>query len=110
MTSGMSIFHKMTGFGFMGILFVLAAWLVCLAWLPEWYPYLLAGATSWAGRIVLIGMTWVYFYHFSCGVRHLLWAAGWCLSLPCVYRTAYVSLAFSFLATAGLWFYILRGA
>jgi succinate dehydrogenase / fumarate reductase, cytochrome b subunit len=107
MTSGMSIFHKATGVLLMGVLIVLVAWLVCLAWLPAWYPYLLFAATSLIGRIVLIGMTWVYFYHFSCGVRHLLWAAGWCMSLRDIYWTAYAALAVSFLATAGVWVVVL---
>lgn len=111
LTSGMSIFHKITGVGIAGGLVVLIAWLACLAWLPTaWSVLFIDVATSWIGRLFLFGWSWAFFYHLGCGIRHLLWHAGLCLSLPWVYGTGYVVLAFSVLAPLALWTYILVGA
>lgn len=107
LTSGLSIFHKGTGFALFAGYFVLVAWLVCLAWLPDWYPLFIAVATSWIGRIFLIGWTWAFLFHMSVGTRYFFWAAGWGLSLKHVYFWGYLALAFSFIATIGLWALIL---
>jgi succinate dehydrogenase / fumarate reductase cytochrome b subunit len=103
----MSIFHKITGIGMYAGLFALVSWLACVAGGKESYYIFSYIANSVVGRIFLIGWTWAFFYHFGCGIRHLLWAAGKCLSLDCVYKTGYVALAFSAIATISLWAVIL---
>lgn len=109
LTSGLSIFHKITGVSLCGLLVVIVSWLACLAWAPQWHDYFVLAATSWIGRLFLIGWTWAFFYHFGVGVRYLFWAAAWGMSLKDIYRWGYVALAFSFLATGGLWAVILSG-
>ncbi len=109
MTSGLSIFHKITGVALAGLLAVIVAWLVIVAWMPEWYEPFVWLCTTWIGRIFFIGMTWAFFYHFSVGVRYLFWAAAWGLSLKHVYLWGYVALTFSFLATGAVWTAIFMG-
>ncbi len=107
LTSGMSIFHKITGIGMAGGVVVLVAWLACLALGKETYDTLMALLTTPVGQILLFGWTWAFFYHLCCGIRHLLWAAGWSLSIKAVYVTGYIALAVSTLLTLGLWAMIL---
>ncbi len=103
LTSGMSIFHKITGIALAVFMAVIVAWLAIVAWLPEWHDPFKDVCTSWFGRLLLMGWSWAFFYHFGCGVRYLFWATGRGLSLKDVYRWGYVALAFSFLATLALW-------
>jgi succinate dehydrogenase / fumarate reductase, cytochrome b subunit len=111
-TSGLSIFHRFTGVGLAGGIAVLMAWLVCLAWLPDWYAPFMSLLTSPLGKIFLYGWTWAFFFHFGCGIRHLLWDFGWCFSLRNIYLSGYIVLAASFVLTIGLWVIVLgaRGA
>ena len=107
LTSGMSIFHKITGVGMAGGLVVLVAWLACLAMGKETYDTLMSLLTTPVGQILLFGWTWAFFYHLCCGIRHLLWAAGWALSIKAVYVTGYIALAISTILTFSLWAIIL---
>jgi succinate dehydrogenase / fumarate reductase cytochrome b subunit len=107
MTSGLSIFHKMTGIGLSGGLILLVVWLACLAAGKETYDGIMAILTHPIAKIFLIAWTWAFFFHFGVGIRHLLWATGRCLSLKSIYTTGAIALAFSFLATIGLWAFIL---
>ena len=107
LTSGMSIFHRFTGIGLAGGVTLLVAWLVCLAWLPDFYPLFMSLLTSIIGKIFLFGWTWAFFYHLSTGIRHLLWDAGWGLSLKGIYTSGYIALTISTLLTLGLWIIVL---
>jgi len=107
LTSGMSIFHKITGVGMAGGIVVLVIWLACLSMGKETYDQLLALLKSPVGLILLFGWTWAFFYHLCCGIRHLLWAAGWSLSIKAVYISGYIALAISTILTLGLWYIIL---
>lgn len=107
LTSGMSIFHKITGIGLDGGLALLVAWLACLAHGREAYDAFMAVVASPVGKLFLFGWTGAFFYHMSCDIRHLLWAAGKGMEIKAVYRSGYIALAFSVLATLGLWAFIL---
>jgi succinate dehydrogenase / fumarate reductase, cytochrome b subunit len=107
LTSGMSIFHRFTGVGLAGGIAVLVAWLGCLAWLPVLYDPFMWLLTSIVGKICLFGWTWAFFYHFGCGIRHLLWDFGKCLSLEGIYSSGRIVLASSALLTIGLWIKVL---
>lgn len=106
-TSGMSIFHKITGISLAGVIIVFILWMASLSFGKDVYDQFMELANSIIGRIFLIGWTWAYFYHIACSARHLTWATGRGTSLNFIYKSAYVALAFSFLATASLWAFIL---
>jgi len=103
LTSGMSIFHRITGVGLTFGLPVFVIWLMALARGPNYYAMVMGLLRTTVGQILLFGWTWAFFYHFCNGVRHLIWDAGKMLSLKAVYISGYITLALSVVMTALLW-------
>jgi succinate dehydrogenase / fumarate reductase cytochrome b subunit len=76
LTMMMSIVHRITG----GALYVgsllLAWWLLAAAAGPNAYATFQSVASSFIGRVVLLGYTWALIHHMLGGVRHLIWDTG----------------------------------
>ncbi len=108
-TSGLSILHRVTGAGMTLGVPVFVAWLVALASGPEGYQMFLDCAHTMVGRLLLYGWSFAFFYHFACGIRHLLWNAGLCLEIKDVYSTGRVALPAAALVTIAIWGKILLG-
>ena len=76
LTMMMSIVHRITG----GALYVgsllLAWWLLAAASGPNAYAAFQSVASSFIGRIVLLGYTWALVHHMLGGLRHLVWDTG----------------------------------
>ncbi len=106
LTSAMSIFHRVTGVSLAPALAIVVAWLAALATGGKCYEGFLWAATSPIGQLCLFGWTFAGFYHMCCGVRHLLWDAGWCVEIHQVYSTGRVALPVAAISTLGVWFII----
>jgi succinate dehydrogenase / fumarate reductase cytochrome b subunit len=104
LTSGMSIFHRMTGIALACGLPVFVLWLVVAAGGPEIYVNFINLFHNIIGQILLFGWTFAFFYHFCCGIRHLLWDAGYGLTIKAVYTSGYIAIGIAVLATACVWF------
>lgn len=76
-TSGVSIFHRITGVILAAGLIVLVYWLGAAAYGPEAYARAQAFLGSWFGYLMLFGFTVALFYHICNGIRHLFWDIGW---------------------------------
>lgn len=99
MTSGLSIFHRITGVALtLGTLF-LTWWLVAAAYGPEQFATAQAFLGSVIGQLLLWGFTFAVFYHLANGVRHLLWDFGWGFELEQLRFSGIVMLAFAGVAT-----------
>jgi succinate dehydrogenase cytochrome b subunit len=103
LTMMMSIVHRITG----GALYVgtllLAWWLVAAATGPEAYAHFQNVATSWIGRLVLLGYTWALIHHLLGGIRHFVWDMGKGFELGKVEWAARLTLAGSILLTGVVW-------
>lgn len=99
----MSILHRMTGVWLALGLPVFVAWMAMLAAGPEVYKAFTNVCHTKAAQVLLFGWTWAFFYHFCCGIRHLLWDAGWFLSLKGMHITGWVTLLISTGLTVGVW-------
>src|SRR3546814_21060257 len=65
-----SILHRMTGAGLATVGVVgLVWWLTAAAMGPEAYETFYACATGWLGKLIGIGLTWVFFQHLMSGLR-----------------------------------------
>lgn len=104
LTSGLSIFNRVTGVALGFGLPVFVFWLMVLGKDEKAYDLFLACAHSTVGTILLMGWSWAFAFHLCMGVRHLLWDMGLFLEIKQVYRTGYVALAASVVLTAGFWF------
>jgi succinate dehydrogenase / fumarate reductase cytochrome b subunit len=71
-----SILHRATGIA-MAVGFVLfALWLADTAAGADAYAVFASVMGSTPGRILLVGWSWAFFYHFANGIRHLAWDSG----------------------------------
>ena len=78
-----SITHRATGVGLAAGLLLLSCWLAAAAKGPESYQAIHSLIVSFPGRLVLLGFTAALFFHFSNGIRHLIWDTGRGLELSC---------------------------
>lgn len=102
-SSAMSIFHRITGVGLSLGLPVFVTWLVVLAAGPNLYIKFADLFQTAFGQILLFGWTWAFFYHFCCGIRHLLWDAGYFLDIKGMRISGWTALTVSSLLTAVIW-------
>ena len=92
-TMATSIFHRATGLALSAGLLVLVAWLAALAAGPDAHQRFAVFAATWPMK-VLLGLWIVSFcYHFTNGIRHLLWDAGIGLERPQARRSAAIVVA-----------------
>lgn len=108
LTSILSILHRATGIALsLGVLY-LAVWVMCASAGPETYAKFQAFNGSIVGRFVLGGWLFCVFYHLFNGIRHLFWDAGYGFEIKDAYRSGWLVVAASLVATAIAWIAGLR--
>ena len=100
LTSVLSIGNRITGVALSAYAVGLVIWLVAAAAGPDAYAAVDAFIGSWVGRIVLLGGTFCFFFHFCGGIRHLFWDAGYGFSLRATYASGWAVVAASIVLTA----------
>jgi len=108
LTSMLSILHRATGIALAVGALYLAVWVMCAAASPRAYAVFQDFNTSIAGRIVLGGWLFSAFYHPCNGIRHLFWDAGYGFELKDAYRSGWIVVAVSLIATVLSWIVGLR--
>jgi|SRR5687767_3135027 len=75
-TMSLSILHRITGcvatVGFIAFVW----WLMALASGPDAYAAAMRCLGSPLGKLLLVGFTFSFIYHFCNGIRHLVWDTG----------------------------------
>ena len=107
-TSFMSIMHRVTGCALGVGTLLFAWWLVAAASGPAAYAQVHGFMGSILGRLILLGFTFALFYHLCNGIRHLFWDAGYGFELKDAYRSGWIVVAVSLVATAVSWMAGLR--
>jgi succinate dehydrogenase / fumarate reductase, cytochrome b subunit len=99
----MSIVHRITGTALYFGTLLLVWWLLAVASGPVAYATFQSAASSWIGRLILLGYTWALVHHMLGGLRYLIWDTG--RGLGTVEREWMVraTLAGSIILTAVLW-------
>ena len=108
LTSVLSILHRATGIALTVGALYLAIWVICAASNPRIYGQFQSFNVSILGRIVLGGWLFCAFYHLCNGIRHLFWDAGYGFELKDAYRSGWIVVAVSLVATAVSWIAGLR--
>jgi len=108
LTSVMSILHRATGIALSVGALYLAVWVMCAAAGPRAYAVFQDFNTSILGRLVLGGWLFSGFYHLCNGIRHLFWDAGYGFELKDAYRSGWIVVAVSLIATVLSWIVGLR--
>lgn len=111
LTSVLSILHRLTGLALVAGTGLLVYWLWSAAAGEAAYACAQLLIGSWLGRLVLFGWSFSLFYHFSNGLRHLLWDTGRGLSLPVARAAGWAVVVLSVALTLGAWIagYAMRG-
>jgi succinate dehydrogenase / fumarate reductase cytochrome b subunit len=75
-TMSLSIMHRITGcvatLGFLCFVW----WLMALASGPAAYADAMKALSSPLAKVILVGFTFSFVYHFCNGIRHLVWDTG----------------------------------
>ena len=87
-TMALSIAHRASGVALAVGTLLLVWWLVAAAAGPLAFEAVQGFIGSFIGQILLFGWTVAFFYHFSNGIRHLLWDSGKLLELGPAYNSA----------------------
>jgi succinate dehydrogenase / fumarate reductase cytochrome b subunit len=102
-TMVMSILHRATGILLALGSVVLVYWLLSLAGGPAAYADAQARLVSAPGQLLLIALSFAFFYHLCNGIRHLVWDTGRGFDIPQLYASGYIAIAASVVLTAGFW-------
>ena len=108
LTSVLSIPHRLTGVALSAGSPLLVFWLMMAAAGPQSYAALHGFLASWLGLALMLGWTFSLFYHLCNGIRHLFWDAGYGFELKDAYRSGWIVVAVSLIATLVSWIVGLR--
>ena len=108
LTSVLSILHRATGIALAVGALYLAVWVICAAGNAGTYATFQSFNTSILGRLLLGGWLFSAFYHLSNGIRHLFWDAGYGFDIKDAYRSGWIVVGVSAVATVVSWIVGLR--
>lgn len=102
-TSVLSISHRASGVFLAAASLLLVYWLLAAASGPEAYAAAQAFFGHWFMRLVLIAVSFAFFYHLCNGIRHLCWDAGWGFEIRQVIVSGWTVVIASLVLTLGFW-------
>lgn len=104
-TMSLSILHRITGCVATAGFLAFAWWLMALATGPDAYATAMRCLGSPLGKLLLVGFTFSFIYHFCNGIRHLVWDTGRGLERAQARRSGYVVVVAALVLTAVVvWF------
>ncbi len=110
LTSMLSIVHRGTGV-FLSLASVYVVyWIYALSSGPVAFAGAQAIVSTIYGKLFLVAVVFSTFYHLANGLRHLLWDTGHGLELTSAYRTGWMVVIFSLIATGVCSAVIFKGA
>lgn len=105
-TTVLSILHRITGFALSVGSLLLVAWLWAAAYNGDYYVFWQEAASHWAGKTLLVGWSFAFYYHLGNGIRHMFWDMGRGFDLQNVTRSGIAVVAFAFVMTGITWIII----
>lgn len=106
-TSVLSIMHRISGAVLFFILLAVSWIMISLTYyrFDTQYAWMLQHNVT---KMLLYILSFLFFYHFSTGIRHLVWDSGMMLGMRCVRVTGIICIVNSIAMTFILWKYILN--
>src|SRR4029079_768643 len=103
-TMALSILHRITGCAASVGFLLFVWWLMALASGPAAYASAMSALGSPLAKLLLVGFTFSFVYHFCNGIRHLVWDTGRGLQRKQARRSgAFVIIAAVVLTAAAIW-------
>ena len=104
-TMSLSILHRITGCAAAVGFLLFVWWLMALASGPDSYASTMQILSSPIAKLLLVGFTFSFIYHFCNGIRHLVWDTGRGLERAQARRSGTVVVVAALLLTAvAVWF------
>jgi succinate dehydrogenase / fumarate reductase cytochrome b subunit len=75
-TMSLSILHRITGCAAAVGFLLFVWWLMALASGPDAYAAAMRALSTPLAKLLLVGFTFSFIYHFCNGIRHLVWDTG----------------------------------
>lgn len=100
----LSILHRMTGVALSIGLIALVVWLESIAFGVDAYAMMAGLMNTIIGKLILLGLSFAFFFHLSNGVRHLFWDVGMGFEPRQANASAWFVVIASVLLTAVYWF------
>lgn len=98
-----SILHRATGIALSIGFIVFSIWLFDAASGAGSYKVFSSYLDTWAGKILLIGLSFSFFFHLGNGVRHLVWDTGRGFEKSTADASAWFVIIFACALTALFW-------
>ena len=102
-TSVLSILHRATGVVLTLGAALLVYWLSAAAYGPDAFARAQSFMGSWSGQLILLGVSFSFFYHLANGIRHLIWDAGYGFKLSVLRVTGIIVVISAFGLTTVTW-------
>lgn len=99
-TMSLSILHRITGVAASIGFLLFAWWLMALATGHDAYARIMQFLATPLAKLLLVGFTFAFVYHFCNGIRHLVWDTGHGLERVQARRSGALVVAASLLLTA----------
>ena len=99
-TMSLSILHRITGCAAAVGFLLFVWWLMALASGPDSYARAMQSLSSPFAKLLLVGFTFSFVYHFCNGIRHLVWDTGRGLERAQARRSGAVVIVAALLLTA----------
>ena len=99
-TMSLSILHRITGCAAAVGFLLFVWWLMALASGPDSYARAMQCLSSPLAKLLLVGFTFSFVYHFCNGIRHLVWDTGRGLERAQARRSGAVVIVAALLLTA----------
>ena len=104
-TMSLSILHRITGLAAAVGFLLFSWWLMALASGPAAYASAMHALGSPLAKLLLVGFTFSFVYHFCNGIRHLFWDTGRGLERAQARRSGAAVIVMALLLTAAaIWF------
>ncbi len=95
----LSIAHRITGAAMAGSAALIVWWFLAAATSEAYFAFVNGLLTSWAGDILLGLSALALWFHFSNGIRHLVWDTGAHMGRKRVRQTGYAAIGATLLLT-----------
>ncbi len=102
-SSVLSAFHRITGILLFGALTIIAWGFILFTMINLDMSFLLQEPYHFIVKYILYIVSYMFFYHLSTGIRHLIWDSGKCLSKEALHVTGWIAIASGIILTLLFW-------
>ena len=99
----LSILHRLTGLALSFAAVILVMWVFSLAYMPTVAIGFHVFFASTMGQVLLMALTFAFFYHFCNGIRHLFWDIGKGYEIKSLNRSGIFAIVAAVVLTAIVW-------